>query len=71
MEPDRDDRECAGEAGEQQYDRENQPDMVRFPYRGDGFCDDLALLRPAWPGGQQIPHPTAKIGTTEQHVGGQ
>ena len=56
-------------AGEEQHQREDQPDVVRLPDRADGLGDELALPLLTWTAGEKVPDATAKIRPSEQRVG--
>ena len=68
MEPDAELGERRREAGEEQHERENQPDVVRFPHRPDRLRDQGALVAPARAAREQVPHPAAEVRAGEQHV---
>src|SRR5207244_8320050 len=46
-------------AGEEQHQREDEPDVVRLPEGADGLGDELALPLLTWTAGDNVPDATA------------
>src|SRR5207247_11320581 len=69
VEPRAEQRERRWEAGEEQHDGEDEPDVVRLPYRADRVGDELALALLAGPACEQGPHAAPEVRAPEQRVG--
>ncbi len=61
-------RERCRPGGEQEHDDEDEPDVVRFPNRADGFGDEVAAAAGARAGGEHVPDARAKIRAAHQRV---
>ena len=69
VQPDTELGECRRKAGEQQDDREDEPDVVRLPHGTDRVRDELALLCLTRTAREQVPNAAAEVRAREQYVG--
>jgi hypothetical protein len=71
VQPDAGGRERAREAGEEQDDDQDQPDVIRFPDRGDGVVGQAPLPLGPGAGGEQVPDAAAEVRSRQDAVGNQ
>src|SRR5712692_6409828 len=57
------------ETREEQYDNENQPDMVRLPDWPDCLCDEGSLRGAPRSEGKEIPDTPAEVGSAQKDIG--
>src|SRR5713226_3735578 len=56
--------------GKQDYDDQDEPDMIRFPNWSDCVRDKLPLFKLSRPTRQKVPYAAAVVGTAGQNVDG-